>query len=110
MPMNTKPILVNAINIMVLAHINAIAIMVGITTPNEVVPPQVLIMGIIVGKEGVAAKNCRREVQALFGQIIWHYGTGLFKDILLDKVPPIFKRQIHEVFLHVPVLIIQARF
>ena len=60
--MDTKTILIHTVNIMVLTHIDAVTIVIGVTTPNEIVPPEILITGIIVSKESKAAKDCRREV------------------------------------------------
>ncbi len=60
--MNTESIFIYTINIMVFTHIDAVAIVVGIATPHEIMPPQILVASIIICKEGIAAKNCRREI------------------------------------------------
>jgi hypothetical protein len=46
---------------MVLSYINAVSIMVGIAAPHKVMPPQILIVGKIISKERIAAKNRWRE-------------------------------------------------
>ena len=109
--MNAESILIYAIYIMVLTHIDAVVIMVSITTPNEVVPPQILIASIEIRKESIATKVCRREVQASFCQVTRHYGTGIIIHIFLDEIQhvPGFEKAVDSLFIkknpsvHVPV-------
>ena len=65
MPVDAETIFVDAINIMVFAHIDPIAIMISIRTPYKIMPPQIFVSGIIIGKERICAKNCRWEIQFL---------------------------------------------
>jgi hypothetical protein len=109
MTVNAKTILVHTIYIMVFAHIDTVSIMICITAPHKVMPPQILIACKEVSKKGITAKNSGREVQTTLSQITWHYGTGIFIHIFLDKIPLGIKGLVNEILLQIPILIIQAR-
>ena len=96
MAVDAETILIYAVNVVILTHIDAVSIVVNVGTPYKVVPPEILIPGIIPGEEGPGTDHGRRERAARTQQISGLYGTGFLQDLLFDEVPAVVQRLIHE--------------
>ncbi len=55
MAMHAKAVLVDTVDIMVFAHVDTVAVMVGITAPDKVVIPQSAVVTEPTCKEGPGA-------------------------------------------------------
>ena len=88
MPVYAEPILIHTIYIMVLAHINAVTIVVGVEAPNKVMPPQIFIVGIVICKERIYTKNCGGETNVTLQQFLWTFGAAFLQNFFLNQIPP----------------------
>jgi hypothetical protein len=109
MAMNTKAVFIHPVDIVVFAYVDAIAIMVEITAPDEIVVPEGLLVIQIIGKESVGTEDCRRE-RDLLREFVGEFGTRGFKDILLEEIPAVFEFGVEERLVEVPVLVVETGF
>ena len=85
--MYAESVLVYTIYVMILTHIDTITIVINITAPDEIMPPQVLVIAEVVSKEGVATKDSCREMDPSIHEVYRHHSTGILIHILLDEIP-----------------------
>jgi hypothetical protein len=109
MAMNTKAVFIHPVDIVVFAYVDAIAIMVEITAPDEIVVPEGLLVIQIISKESVGTEDCRRE-RDLLREFVGEFGTRGFEDILLEEVPTVFEFGVEERLVEIPVLVVEAGF
>ena len=74
MTVDTETVFVDTIDIVVFAHIDAVAVMIGIAAPYEVVIPQMIAILEIIGKEGKGTEDGRGERIAVGHQLFGHDG------------------------------------
>jgi hypothetical protein len=109
MAMDTKAVFIHPVDIVVFAYVDAIAIMVEITAPDEIVVPEGLLVIQIISKESVGTEDCRRE-RYLLREFVGEFGTRGFEDILLEEVPTVFEFGVEERLVEIPVLVVEAGF
>ena len=110
MPMDAEAVFVDPVDIVVLAYVDAIAIVVDIAAPDEVVVPERYVVVQVVGEEGVGTKDGRWEGDFLFQQFLGHHSAGGLEDIFLEEVPAVFEFFVDERLVEVPVLVVEAGF
>ena len=109
MTMDTKAVFIHPVDIVVFAYVDAIAIMVEITAPDEIVVPEGLLVIQIISKESVGTEDCRRE-RDLLREFVGEFSTRGFEDILLEEVPTVFEFGVEERLVEIPVLVVEAGF
>ena len=74
MTVNTEPVLVDPVDIMVFTYIDTVAVMIDITAPHEIMIPQMLTITEIIGKERKGTEDRCREHIVLCHQLLRHHG------------------------------------
>ena len=85
--MHAKAVLVDTIDIVVLTHVDAVTIMIGIAAPNKVVVPKVLPITEIIGEESEGTKDGRGKRIAVCHQLLRHHSTAIFHHLFPHQVP-----------------------
>ena len=61
MAMHAEAVLIHPVHIVVLAHVDAVAVMISIAAPHEIMIPQFLVVAEPIGEERIRTEYRRRE-------------------------------------------------
>ena len=74
MTVDTEAVFVDAVDIVVFAHVDAVAVMIGIAAPYEVVIPQMIAVLEIIGEESKGTEDGLGKRITVGHQLFGHDG------------------------------------